>query len=110
MADSQNKPKLSSAEWLAAKTAEAAARAKAAAQAPEPAPAPVLAPVRHPQRDFYVADFLDLAPKDDMASMEHPLFALKAGDKRVREYTRGGMTVMVKPNGTYLALRCQKAP
>lgn len=97
MADKENKPKLSSAEWLAAKTAEAAARAKAAAQAPEPAPAPVLAPVRHPQRDFYVADFLDLAPKDDMASMEHPLFALKAGDKRVREYTRGGMTVMVKP-------------
>ena len=82
------------AAWLAAKDAEIAARA--AAGVPILAPA-VLAPVRHPQRDFYVADLLDIAPKDDMASMEHPLFALKAGDKRVREYKRGGTTVTVKP-------------
>ena len=82
------------AAWLAAKGAEIAARA--AAGVPILAPA-VLAPVRHPQRDFYVADLLDIAPKDDMASMEHPLFALKAGDKRVREYKRGGTTVTVKP-------------
>ena len=83
--------------WLAAKAAEIAARA--AAGVPILAPA-VLAPVRHPQRDFYVADLLDIAPKDDMASMEHPLFALKAGDKRVREYRRGGVSVKVMP-GTY---------
>ena len=82
------------AAWLAAKDAEIAARA--AAGVPILAPA-VLAPVRHPQRDFYIADLLDIAPKDDMASMEHPLFALKAGDKRVREYKRGGTTVTVKP-------------
>lgn len=80
--------------WLAAKAAEIAARA--AAGVPILAPA-VLAPVRHPQRDFYVADLLDIAPKDDMASMEHPLFALKAGDKRVREYKRSGVTVTIKP-------------
>ena len=80
--------------WLAAKNADIAARK--AAGLPVLAPA-VLAPVRHPQRDFYVADLLDIAPKDDMASMEHPLFALKAGDKRVREYKRGGVTVTVKP-------------
>jgi plasmid replication initiation protein len=35
-----------------------------------------------------------------MASMEHPLFALKAGDKRVRIYERNGVTVKVMP-GTY---------
>jgi plasmid replication initiation protein len=52
---------------------------------------------RHPQLDFFVADILDAAPKDDMASMEHPLFALKAGDKRVRVYERNGSTVTVKP-------------
>lgn len=56
-----------------------------------------LSPKRHQQRDFFVADILDAAPKDDLASMEHPLFALKAGDKRVRVYERNGTTVTVKP-------------
>lgn len=56
-----------------------------------------LSPARHPQRDFFVADILDAAPKDDMASMEHPLFALKTGDKRVRTYERNGNSVTVKP-------------
>lgn len=56
-----------------------------------------LMPRRHRQLDFFVADILDAAPKDDMASMEHPLFALKAGDKRVRVYERNGSTVTVKP-------------
>ena len=65
------------AAWLAAKDAEIAARKSVGTPILAPA---VLAPVRHPQRDFYIADLLDIAPKDDMASMEHPLFALKAGD------------------------------
>lgn len=56
-----------------------------------------LAPVRHPQRDFFVADIFDAVPKDDIASMEHPLFALKAGDKRQRVYERNGITVAVRP-------------
>lgn len=56
-----------------------------------------LAPDRHPQRDFFVADILDVAPKDDLASMEHPLFALKAGDRRLRHYERGNVSVDVKP-------------
>ena len=49
------------------------------------------------QRDFFVADILAPSPKADMASMEHPLFALKAGDKRVRTYGRNGFTVTIKP-------------
>jgi plasmid replication initiation protein len=53
--------------------------------------------LRHRQGDFFVADILDVAPKDDSASMEHPLFALKAGDKRVRTYQRNGVTVTIKP-------------
>lgn len=56
-----------------------------------------LVPVKHPQLDFFVADILDAAPKDDIASMEHPLFSLKSGDKRVRVYERNGSTVTVKP-------------
>jgi plasmid replication initiation protein len=49
------------------------------------------------QRDFFVADILEAAPKDDTASMEHPLFALRAGDKRIRRYERNGVTVTIKP-------------
>jgi len=66
------------------------------AEHPEPPP-PVLSPVRHPQKDFFIADIFDTAIKDDMASMEHPLFALKAGDKRVRVYERNGNSVTIKP-------------
>jgi plasmid replication initiation protein len=58
---------------------------------------PHLSPDRRMQRDFFVADLLDAAPKDDMASMEHPLFALRPGDKRVRIYERPGVTVTIKP-------------
>lgn len=35
-----------------------------------------LLPDRHPQRDFFILDISDVVPKDDMASMEHPLFSL----------------------------------
>jgi plasmid replication initiation protein len=35
-----------------------------------------LLPDRHPQRDFFILDIADVVPKDDTASMEHPLFSL----------------------------------
>ena len=35
-----------------------------------------LLPDRHPQKDFFILDISDVVPKDDMASMEHPLFSL----------------------------------
>jgi len=56
-----------------------------------------LAPVRHVNRDFFVADIFSWSPKDDLDSMEHPLFALRAGDTRVRTYERNGTSVMVLP-------------
>ena len=52
---------------------------------------------RYAQRDFFVADILDVSPKDDLASMEHPIFALKSGDRRVRIYERNGVRVTIKP-------------
>lgn len=58
---------------------------------------PALTPVRHPQQDFFLADILDVSIKDDLASMEHPFFALKAGDRRVRYYERNGNTLTIKP-------------
>lgn len=77
---------------------EQMAKAKARGNAQKSVEPPaVLSPVRHPQMDFFVADILDASFKDDMASMEHPLFALKAGDKRVRVYERNSMTVTIKP-------------
>lgn len=56
-----------------------------------------LRPNRHPQRDFFIADILDAVPKDDLASMEHPLFVLKAGNYNVRTYERNGVKVTIKP-------------
>lgn len=54
-------------------------------------------PDRHPNRDFFVADILDASLKDDMPSMEHPLFALRSGDMRVRLYERNSVSVKVMP-------------
>lgn len=59
--------------------------------------------LKNSQADFFVADFLDTAPKDDMASMEHPVFALKVGDHRVRQYQRGEVTVEIQPGAKGLA-------
>lgn len=86
-----------SIEWLRERAAQAQARISGAA--PVQVQTAHLVPHRH-QRDFFIADILDAAPKDDMASMEHPLFALKAGDMRVRTYERNGVSVKVMP-GTY---------
>lgn len=58
---------------------------------------------RHPQQDFFVADILDASPKDDVASMEHPLFALRVGDRRVRKYQRGDVSIEVQPGVKGLA-------
>lgn len=45
----------------------------------------------------FVADIPSFSFKDDLASMEHPLFSLKSGDKRVRAYERNGAIIIVKP-------------
>jgi len=56
-----------------------------------------LKPLRHGQADFFVADLRGLSFKDDVASMEHPLFALKAGDRKVVSYAHNGNTITIKP-------------
>ena len=33
-----------------------------------------LLPERHPTADFFVCDILGASPKDDLGSMEHPIF------------------------------------
>ena len=61
---------------------------------------PPLLPERHPQRDFFIADIFDSLPfKDDMATMEHPLFSLSTKpDKRALTYTQAGSTIEIQPS------------
>jgi plasmid replication initiation protein len=54
--------------------------------------------------DFFVCDILDALPKDDLASMEHPLFSLATRpDRRILEYAHNGVTVTVVPSVRGLA-------
>ncbi len=60
-----------------------------------------LLPVRHENRDFFVCDIFDALPyfKDDMASMEHPVFSLSTKpDMRALHYTYNGNTITIKPS------------
>lgn len=59
---------------------------------------------RHPIGDFFVADILDWALKDDRHSMEHPMFSLsKKPDRQVRRYEHNGCSVTIKPGADGLA-------
>ena len=63
-----------------------------------------LLPDRHPNRDFFILDVSDAAPKDDMASMEHPVFSLSVKpDMRQLEYEHDGKRIVVVPSGKGLA-------
>jgi plasmid replication initiation protein len=51
------------------------------------------------QGDFFLCDIFGAAPKDDLASMEHPLFSLATRpDLRVRTYAHNGTTITVTPS------------
>jgi hypothetical protein len=61
-------------------------------------------PQRHPQRDFFVCDIFDAAPKSDIASMEHPLFTLSTKpDMNPRHYSNNNGD-WVELNPSYLGL------
>jgi len=55
---------------------------------------------KHPQDDFFIADIFDNLPfKDDIASMEHPIFTLSLKpDNRTLEYVNGLAKVKVYPS------------
>jgi len=58
-----------------------------------------LLPERHPTADFFVCDIFDALPKDDLASMEHPLFSLSTrADLRVLTYAHNDVTITVTPS------------
>jgi plasmid replication initiation protein len=55
-------------------------------------------------RDFFVCDVPWAAPKDDMASMEHPLFTLATRpDRRILRYVHGPAEIEVTPSVKGLA-------
>lgn len=54
---------------------------------------------RHPQKDFFIFDIADVVPKDDTASMEHPLFSLAAKpDMRHLVYQNGENKLEIAPS------------
>ena len=59
-----------------------------------------LLPDRHPQKDFFILDISDVVAKDDMASMEHPLFSLATKpDMRHLIYKNGTNKLEIIPSG-----------
>lgn len=53
---------------------------------------------KHPNRDFFVVDFADVVPKDDTATMEHPLFSLATKpDMRHLTYENNGTKLEIAP-------------
>lgn len=65
-----------------------------------------LLPVRHPERDFFACNIFDALPyfKDDMASMEHPVFSLSTKpDTRTLHYEHNGNSITIFPSTLGLA-------
>ena len=59
-----------------------------------------LLPDRHPQKDFFILDISDVVPKDDTASMEHPMFSLATKpDMRELVYDSGTSKLEIIPSG-----------
>jgi len=63
-----------------------------------------LLPDRQRQGDFFLCDVFDAIPKDDIASMEHPLFSLATRpDRRILNYDHNGTRITVTPSVRGLA-------
>ncbi len=62
-----------------------------------------LLPIRHAQTDLFICDLFDTW-KDDMGSMEHPVFSLSTKpDHRERKYQHNGNTIEIFPASQGLA-------
>jgi plasmid replication initiation protein len=63
-----------------------------------------LLPDRYPQVDFFLCDIFDAIPKDDLATMEHPVFSLSTRpDRRILSYEHNGTVIEVTPSVKGLA-------
>ena len=58
-----------------------------------------LFPDRYPQKDLFILDIADATPKDDTASMEHPLFSLATKpDMRHLQYGSSDNMLKIRPS------------
>jgi plasmid replication initiation protein len=65
---------------------------------------PPLLPERHPNHELFICDVLDAIPKDDLASMEHPVFSLATKpDRRILRYEHGNVKIEITPSVKGLA-------
>ena len=63
-----------------------------------------LLPERHPVRDFFVLDILDVTPRSDIASMAHPIFSLSTkAERRILRYKHEETIVEIHPSSKGLA-------
>jgi plasmid replication initiation protein len=63
-----------------------------------------LLPERHPQGDFFLCDIFDAPPKDDLGTMEHPVFSLSTRpDLRILSYRHNDVAITVTPSVKGLA-------
>tara|TARA_R110002012_G_scaffold47399_1_gene124229 strand:+ start:39113 stop:40120 length:1008 start_codon:yes stop_codon:yes gene_type:complete len=63
-----------------------------------------LLPDRHPTNDFFLCDVFDANPKDDLATMEHPVFSLGTRpDRRILNYEHNDTEIIVVPSVRGLA-------
>ncbi|WP_315861454.1 replication initiator protein A [Stieleria tagensis] len=61
-------------------------------------------PDRYPEGDLFICDVTDAIPKDDLGTMEHPLFSLATkADTGQRHYEHNGITLTVTPSSLGLA-------
>ena len=61
-------------------------------------------PVQLPAGAFFVPDIFDALPKDDLGSMEHPMFSLSTRpDLRILSYAHNGVEITVTPSVRGLA-------
>lgn len=59
----------------------------------------VLLPIRHRQQELFICDVADAVLKNDMASMEHPIFSLATRpDLKERVYQHGDTRLVVTPS------------
>jgi len=71
---------------------------------PSTRPSRGLLPDRHGTADFFVCDVFDAIPKDDLATMEHPIFSLSTKpDRRILNYSHNGTDITVVPSMRGLA-------
>jgi plasmid replication initiation protein len=62
-----------------------------------------LSPIKD-ENSFFIADIFETVTyRDDLASMEYPLFALKAGDTKTRKYEHDGLNITIMPNNAGMA-------